>query len=773
MFIRTVLRSFASLVVLLLGGTLFAQVPTKCLEIESILVDACNPSDLCSGSSEGQNEMVRFRVGPAPIALNDLEADWPNNPWRGLIQNGTTAQLTTALNATVGSCGRLLEPPGGILPAGAQVLMVTSTEMCVAANPFTGLADTLYIVFQAPGNTQGHFANNPAVGGPESPDAPTGTSVRTLILSHTAGNCSDTASYVREMLVNVNGLYAGVSALNDGATTRFSWPGVPQVTYVNLGCQAPIEPVTVEAEALGELCGGSPVTLQGTVQGSVLSVAWTGGAGTFSDPTALSTTYTPAPGETGTVVLQLCVETDCAVPVCSTVELAAGAGPVLAIGPDAPVVCMGTAVDLVASGADSYVWSTGATGPVLSVTEPGIFTVVGSNACGSESGSIEVTAGVLPQASISGPDSFCEGTTVTLQATGTGPFTWSTGVIGDLIVVGAAGTYSVTTANSCGSTSASLTLVQQPLPQVSIGGLNAICAGTSTTLAASGATSYVWSTGAADPSITVSQAGTYTVVGSNSCGSDEATVTVSLLPAPLLVLSGEAVICPGENTVLTASSNSTVTWNTGAMGPTLTVTAPGTYTATATNSCGSVSDGLVVDQIDLGSGITASVVSGFAPLSVQFGQDGPVGNWDFGDGAEATGTSVGHVFTQPGTYVVSLVIAAQGCTFTDEVLVTVLQPGTVVTEEVSFIEMPNVVTPNGDAFNELWTPIAQRIVRLEIAIYNRWGQLVGVIDRPGQSWDMRGPSGELVADGTYFYTLNAWGGDGVDHVRNGSFTVLR
>jgi hypothetical protein len=48
-----------------------------------------------------------------------------------------------------------------------------------------------------------------------------------------------------------------------------------------------------------------------------------------------------------------------------------------------------------------------------------------------------------------------------------------------------------------------------------------------------------------------------------------------------------------------------------------------------------------------------------------------------------------------------------------------------------------------------------------------------MIDKPGQGWDMRDPSGEPVADGTYFYALNAWGGDGVDHVRNGSFTVLR
>jgi hypothetical protein len=87
--VRSVLLALA-----VFPAVLQAQVPTKCLEIESILVDACNPSDLCPGSSEGQNEMVRFRTGPQATPIGALEADWPNNTWRGLVQNGTTAQLT-------------------------------------------------------------------------------------------------------------------------------------------------------------------------------------------------------------------------------------------------------------------------------------------------------------------------------------------------------------------------------------------------------------------------------------------------------------------------------------------------------------------------------------------------------------------------------------------------------------------------------------------------------------------------------------------------------
>ena len=102
--IATFIRSWSAAVLLALvalPSQLSAQIPTKCLEIESILVDACNPSSICPGSAEGENEMVRFRVGPEAIAIGDLEADWPNGTWRGLVQNATTASLTSQLNATI------------------------------------------------------------------------------------------------------------------------------------------------------------------------------------------------------------------------------------------------------------------------------------------------------------------------------------------------------------------------------------------------------------------------------------------------------------------------------------------------------------------------------------------------------------------------------------------------------------------------------------------------------------------------------------------------
>ena len=155
---------FATAFVLFAANGLRAQVPTKCLEIESILVDACISDVDCPGSTEGMNEMVRFITGPDPVVVSDLQFEFYSSNFLGIEQNAITAQLTAQLDATVQGCGLLLEPPAGVIPPGSKVIFVTSTAMCVQANSFTALSDTLYIIFQNPGNSQGHFKNNDLVG---------------------------------------------------------------------------------------------------------------------------------------------------------------------------------------------------------------------------------------------------------------------------------------------------------------------------------------------------------------------------------------------------------------------------------------------------------------------------------------------------------------------------------------------------------------------------------------------------------------------------------
>ena len=441
-------------------NTAHAQVPAKCLEIESILVDACTAQ--CPGAAEGSNEMVRFITGPSPLSLNDLVVDWPNNFFNGFVQDATTASLVAQLNNSILSCGHLLEPPGGLIPAGRRVLLITSTDMCVPANSFANLADTLYAVFQFPGNSAGHFANHNN-GSLISP-TPVGTSsTRTLTITHVPSNCTDTATYDRAELVNIYGTYGGTSAENDGATARFTWPGVPQVTYVNFGCQAPIVPLEVEISGGGTLaCGGSTV-LSAAISGQG-QVSWSGGSGTFSAPDSTTTVYTAGAGDNGAVTLYCCLLDPCLDQVCDSVVLQVSGGPQALITSDGPLVlCTGQQLELTASGGTEYLWSTGDTAAVITVAQPGTFSVIATNACGSDTAEVTVTQPPPPVAAIDGVLSFCAGGSTVLTASGGNSFLWNTGDTTASITVTAAGIYNVTVSDGCGTADAQVEVVIEEL----------------------------------------------------------------------------------------------------------------------------------------------------------------------------------------------------------------------------------------------------------------------------------------------------------------------
>jgi hypothetical protein len=92
-----------------------------CVEIESILVNSCSV-----GNSEGLNEMMRFRVGPQQLSLADMTVGWANTnlPWNGIIQDATTANATAAFNSEIVSCGILIEPLDGRLPANSKAQLI-------------------------------------------------------------------------------------------------------------------------------------------------------------------------------------------------------------------------------------------------------------------------------------------------------------------------------------------------------------------------------------------------------------------------------------------------------------------------------------------------------------------------------------------------------------------------------------------------------------------------------------------------------------------------
>src|SRR5690606_31202909 len=133
------------------------------------------------------------------------------------------------------------------------------------------------------------------------------------------------------------------------------------------------------------------------------------------------------------------------------------------------------------------------------------------------------------------------------------------------------------------------------------------------------------------------------------------------------------------------------------------------------------------------------------------------------------GTAPTHVYTEPGTYVVTLTATDGDCSASASVVITVVEPS----NEPSSVRVPNVFSPNNDGQNDTFEVISTGISRLDMRILNRWGQEVANLERANQRWDGRSAAGEPLSEGTYFYVLDAEGADGKRYDLTGTITLLR
>lgn len=147
------------------------------------------------------------------------------------------------------------------------------------------------------------------------------------------------------------------------------------------------------------------------------------------------------------------------------------------------------------------------------------------------------------------------------------------------------------TLTSCGVTK---TIQVTATPTINTIG-SAVCANFSSTLSASGASSYTWNPGALNgASIVVNPTSTavYTVMGTSSGCNSSSTAVAQVYPIPaIFASSSSSLICDGETATLTASGGATTyTWSTNAPVQSIIVTptVTTTYTVTGTDAFGCV-----------------------------------------------------------------------------------------------------------------------------------------------------------------------------------------
>lgn len=339
----------------------------------------------------------------------------------------------------------------------------------------------------------------------------------------------------------------------------------------------------------------------------------------------------------------------------------------------------------------------------------------------------------------------CAGETFTLPVISTNGITgaWSPAI--DLTTTT---TYTFTPdPNQCGATPVNMTVVVNPIPNVSAGQDSTVCENSTFVFLGSGADSYVWDNGVTNgvPFTTSGVAPiTYTVIGTTVAGcTNTDQMTLSITPLPIVSFTPDKVTgcLPLEVNFLDDNlTTDTYLWTfgngqTSTTGPlgTTTYNAPGCFDVTLkkTTPNGCTNEITYASLVCLNPQPISEFIANPKVLSAlesysqmtNISSGATMYEWNFGDGSPInTQFAPGHEFptTVAGSYEISLVaISEEGCRDTSKVIIEVLD------ELVYYV--PNSFTPDGDEFNPTFKPIFTsgfEPLSYRLSVYNRWGELV-------------------------------------------------
>jgi hypothetical protein len=246
--------------------------------------------------------------------------------------------------------------------------------------------------------------------------------------------------------------------------------------------------------------------------------------------------------------------------------------PSLSITPSFTTLCNSSTGIFTVSGASSYTWENSSTATTVAITPTTSisYSVVGTgaNGCANVASAVILTQ-TVPIVGISpATATVCPNTAQSFTASGALTYTWTHGgqAAATTVTVAATSVYSVSGENANGCiTVKTVTVTTLATPTVIVTPPSAsVCLNSTISYTASGAQSYIWSTG--DNSAVLNPAATtstvYIVTGTNNLGcKSTTTVNLHVWQLPVINISASSTtICAKELVTLTASGASTYTW---------------------------------------------------------------------------------------------------------------------------------------------------------------------------------------------------------------------
>ncbi|MGM0479193.1 MAG: T9SS type A sorting domain-containing protein [Bacteroidota bacterium] len=320
------------------------------------------------------------------------------------------------------------------------------------------------------------------------------------------------------------------------------------------------------------------------------------------------------------------------------------------------------------------------TGTISNPTVGSTYNVEYTTPSGVCQNSSNTTVDVLnaPTITASGDQTICEQNAVTVSATGGDTYNWNNGVgagASHSVTPTTTTTYTVTGTgvNGCTNTD-DVVITVNPLPAVDAGSDQTVCEQETVNISASGASTFNWDNGlgtGATQTFTATATTTYTVTGTDANGcsnTDDLTITVDPLPA--IDAGADQSICAGEQTTITATGGNTYNWD-NSLGAgaahNISPASTTTYEVTGTdlNGCENTDQLTVtVNAVPtINAGVDQEVCEGDEVTLSATVSNGAV-SWD-------NGIDDGVPFTASTTTTYTATVNDNGCTATDEVVVTV------------------------------------------------------------------------------------------------------
>lgn len=299
-------------------------------------------------------------------------------------------------------------------------------------------------------------------------------------------------------------------------------------------------------------------------------------------------------------------------------------------------------------------------------------------------------------------------------------------------------------------------------PEFELGPDISACEGTPQVLLADAAEATItWSDGSTGTNISVTDGGTYWAVADNNGCTFSDTLTVTFSARPTLNLTGIESLCPDEEGMLAAESNSPLIWSTGETEAEIVVNRPGLYTVIAINGeeCSTQKtifvSGLELPMIDPLEDLVICQEEGFV-LALTESSDNANLIWSNGStGSSARINSAGDFFVELenecGKATMNFTVVEDEC--------------------FDLFFLPNAFTPDGDGLNDLFKPQVSDYESYELQIFNRSGEIVFETKDPNEGWNGSFNNSEFYCPaGTYAIRYSIDFGD--NDIQEGFATVV-